>query len=159
MFLTTFIVHLFKYLDNLILLHFTFSSLSAFHVFKRTQLGFYYNLHSRMGSGDKKKAWVCFLFFSERKLDMKLKQNRGRSWKPAFFSFNLWLWNTYRSTHFFFKFFRFGSNLPVYIFIYYFHFSLWFSLQHTESNQTMFLHELLWPRIQAPISSKFYIVL
>ena len=32
-----------------------------------------------------KKSWFCFLFFSEGKLDMKLKQNGRRSSKPSYF--------------------------------------------------------------------------
>ena len=36
-------------------------------------------------------------------------------------------------------FFRFGAILPIYT--YYFHFSLWFSLRHTEQNQAMLLHD------------------
>ena len=52
-----------------------------------------------------------------------------------------------------FKLFRFGAVLT----IYYFHFLLGFSLQNTEQNQAMLLHEVHWPRMQVPISSKFSI--
>ena len=56
-----------------------------------------------------------------------------------------------------FQFFRFRAILPINK--YYFHFSLWFSLHNTEQNQVMLLHDLHWPQMEAPISSKFCKVL
>ena len=54
------------------------------------------------------------------------------------------------------KFFKFGAILPIYI---HNSLSLSFSLQYTEQNQAILLHELHWQRMHVQISSRFYKVL
>ena len=59
------------------------------------------------------------------------------------------------SSHFF-RFFKFGAILPIYV---HNSLSLSFSIQYTEQNQAILLHELHWQRTHVQISSGFYKVL